>query len=324
LTVLANVSPAGFRSVVREWVPAGRVLANVRMIITSARAYKPDSEQIVTTIRLRDGRVHRTHQKADSEGRLHLDLDGDEYEVGIGTGAILSVDANGVMNGAWAEDGKPVEERVQVWNKGARGSKPMTIHWDTPNPGVRIADADVKLPTLAPGKSAEISLRFTVADKTREVVKLFAEAGGKKFPLVIPTFPPAAAAADFQIADGRTLTVFQHAVKKEALPLGEGNGDGQAGAGERIAVLFPDSGAFRAVELFTNDACVDLTDRVSDDWSDYDHVGASAKYSLAKIRSDCHPGHRIRMLARELLPDKPNHHVRYATVEIVVHGTIPR
>lgn len=318
LTVLANVSPTGFRSVVREWVPSGRILAGVRMSITSARAYPPGSEQTVTKIRLRDGRIERTRQKADSEGRLHFDLDGDEYEVGVGTGAILSLDRNRVLNAAWAEDGHPVEERVQVWNKGARQSKPIAIHWETPNPGIRINEADVKLPSIAPGKSAEIPLNFAVADNTREVVKFFAVMGTEKLPLVVPTFPPAGAAPDFQIADGRTLSVFQHAVKKETLKLGEGNGDGNAAAGERIAVLLPDGDAFRALELFTNDACVDLTGRVSDVWSDYDHVGASAKYTLAKIRPNCPAGHRIRMLGRELIPNKPNHKVHYAAIEITV------
>lgn len=319
LTVLRNVSSRGFYSAVREWVPAGRILAGVHMSIASARAYPPGSEQSVTIIRLRDGRVQHARQKADSEGRLHFDLDGEEYEAGVGTDAILSLDGGHVVNGAWAADGRPVESRVRVWNKGARASKPLAIHWETPNPGVRIEEAEVRLPGLAPGKSAEIPLKFTVSDDTREVVKLFAALGGtEKLPLVLPTFPPAPSAGDFRVADGRTFPVFQHAVVKESLKMGEGNGNGQADSGERIAVLLPDGDAFRALELFSNDACVDLTDRISDDWSDYDHVGASAKYTLAKIRPDCAHHHRIHLLARELLPDKPNHKVHYAAIDVVV------
>ncbi|MEO7142395.1 MAG: alpha/beta hydrolase-fold protein [Bryobacteraceae bacterium] len=59
LTILANVSKTGFRSSVREWVPAGRVLADVRVAVTSAPLYRPGSRQLVTTIRLRDGAAHR-------------------------------------------------------------------------------------------------------------------------------------------------------------------------------------------------------------------------------------------------------------------------
>jgi hypothetical protein len=63
---------------------------------------------------------------------------------------------------------------------------------------------------------------------------------------------------------------------------------------------------------------VDNTLRAFDDWSDYDHVGASAKYSLALIKPDCPPGHVIHALARVLLPNKPNHVVRFAAVEFAV------
>ncbi|HLJ14782.1 MAG TPA: alpha/beta hydrolase-fold protein [Bryobacteraceae bacterium] len=317
-TVLENVSSSGFRSCVREWVPAGRVLTDVHVEIVSAPLYRPESEQTITTIRLGDGKVHRTHQKADSEGRLHFNLDGERYETGIGAGPILALTGDRRQNAEWAEDGRRVDNRVRVWNKGARASMPITLHWETPNPGIRIFTADVKLPAIQPGHSVAAPLEFTVADETREIVKAFGIAGSAKLPLEIPTFPPAPTTSDFQIADGRALTVFQHAIKKETLMLGEGNGNGQANAGERIAVLLPDGDAFRAAELFTNDACVDLTDRFSDVWSDYDHVGASSKYTLAKIRPDCPSGHELRMVARELLPDKPNHHVRYVAVEVPV------
>ena len=175
------------------------------------------------------------------------------------------------------------------------------------------------LQPLAPGKSAEVPLSFTVSDPTREIVKVFAVIGHTSLPVEIPTFPPTGNATDFRIADGVSLSVYQHAVEKQMLTLGIGNGDGQANPGERIAILLPDGDAYRAAELFTNDPCVDLTTRISDSWEDYDHVGASAKYSLPLIRTSCASGHVIRMLARVRLPNKPNHKVRYAVIEFKVH-----
>jgi hypothetical protein len=47
-----------------------------------------------------------------------------------------------------------------------------------------------------------------------------------------------------------------------------------------------------AADLFANDPCADLTIRVSDNWSEYDRVGTSAKYPLAKIRPNCAIGQR--------------------------------
>jgi hypothetical protein len=98
---------------------------------------------------------------------------------------------------------------------------------------------------------------------------------------------------------------------------GEGNADGQANAGERIAILLPDGKGYRAAELFTNDPCLDLSERASDNWGGYDHVGASAKITLPLVRAGC-AGHRVRVLTRIQLPDKPNHKVSYEVVEFQI------
>jgi hypothetical protein len=168
------------------------------------------------------------------------------------------------------------------------------------------------------GKSIETSVGFTVNDPAREIVRLFAVAGEDRLPLEIPVFPDAKPAPKFRIAGGRQFNVFQDGVKRVPLMLGQGNGDGQANAGEKIAVLVPDGDAWRAAELFTNDECVDLHERVSDVWSDYDHVGASAKYSLALIQPGCAPGHLVRLLGRVQWPHAPDHRVEYFTVEFPV------
>jgi hypothetical protein len=141
-------------------------------------------------------------------------------------------------------------------------------------------------------------------------------------PIEIPTFPDANPATNFRLADGKSFTVFQEGIKRTPLTIGRGNGDGQANSGEMLAVLLPDGDAWRAAELFTNDWCVDLSERVSDVWSGYDHVGASAKYSLPAIKPGCPAGHIVRMLARVQLPHQPDHRVEYAIVEFPV--TAPR
>jgi hypothetical protein len=318
-TILENVSRTGFRSRLREWVPGGRLLTEVRMQITSAPLYRPNEEKTVNVIRVRDGEIRRLREKTDSTGRLRFELDGDDYEVGVGPGPVLALVGFRVENAPWATDTTPVLVRMRFLNKGDHASPRLRLHWESPNPGVRLDTAAALLPPLAPGKFAEVPLTFTVSDPTREIVKLLADVGGLKLPAEIPTFPPAEDASDFRIADGVSLPVYQHAVQQQTLTLGTGNGDGQANAGERIAILLPDGDAYRAAELFTNDSCVDLTERVSNGWAQYDHVGASAKYSLPLIRSTCAPGHVIRMLARVQLPDRPNDKIRYSVITFKVH-----
>jgi len=318
ITALENVSRTGFRSSVREWLPAGPALAGVKLSVTSAPLYTPGREQVVTAVRLRDGKVQRRAVAADATGRLTFELDGEPCEVGVGTGALPALTGYTVVNGAWATAGEPVEGRVRLWNKGAAAWRPGAVRWESPNPGVRFARPTAVLGPLAPGQSVEVPLAFTVADRTREVVKIFAVAGSDRLALEIPLFPAAAKAADFRVADGTAVRVFRHATEKAELRLGEGNGDGAANPGETVAILFPEGDAFRAAELFTNDACVDNSARVSDVWGSYDHVGASAKYSLPHILPECPAGHVIRMLARVQLPDKPNHRLRYAAIEVPV------
>jgi S-formylglutathione hydrolase FrmB len=143
--------------------------------------------------------------------------------------------------------------------------------------------------------------------------------GGGLVKRSVETFklPQAPVTTDFQIADQRTLAVFQHAVKPRTVTLGQGNGDGKANRGEQIAILFPDGDAFRAAELISDDDCVDLTTRISDNWSDYDQVGASAKYTLARISQSC-PNHTIKILAKVIFPNKPNHQLREFTIELPI------
>jgi hypothetical protein len=318
-TVLENASAAGFRSAVREWLPGGRTIPQVKLsLATAPRLYRPRSKQVVTRVRLRDGATQRREQAADGEGRLHLELDGDEYEVGIGKGGVLAVAGADVEGAAWATAGAVVRVRVRFLNKGGGRSGKTRLRWETSNPGVEIQSRRAEVPRLEPGETAEVMLAFQVRDQAREIVKLFAAGRGMRLPLELPLFPLAAPAPEFRISDGSVQPIFERAIQKTEARLGEGNGDGKAAPGERIVVLLADDGRFRPAELFTNDRCVDLSVRVSDVWSRYDNVGASAKYSLPLIRRDCPPGHVVRMMARVQLPDKPNHKVRYATIEFPV------
>jgi S-formylglutathione hydrolase FrmB len=318
ITMLEGVSKAGFRSAVREWLPDGGAVPEVKLTVTSARLYPPKSTQTVTAVRLRDGKVLSESRKIDDEGRLSLDLDGDVWDVGVGTAPALAVAGYRVDGANWATAGKPVKLRVRFVNKGAARSASAAIAWESTSDGVTIDPPASRLFSLSPGETGELVVTATVSDPLRPVMRLVAVEGTNRLPVDVPLFPEASVDKDHLIADGRPLPVWRHAVKVEETALGEGNGDGRAAPGEQVAILLRDGDAFRATELFTNDACVDNTARASDVWSDYDHVGGSAKYSLPVIRADCEPGHIVRALARVLMPDKPEHKVRYAVVEFPV------
>lgn len=317
-TVLENVSNSGFRSAVREYLPGGAAIPEVSVSIGSPPIYPPGVALTVTYIRLLDGKVRRTEQRVDAHGRLNFELSGDAYEVAVSAGPALTVSGYTVTDANWATAGQPVNLTVRFWNKGGAPSGTALIHWESPNPGVKFATAEGRLYALAPGESATLPVTFTVNDAERAVAKIIAVSGTVRMPIEVPLFPAAEPAQDFQIADGRPVTAYQHAVRKAEVTLGEGNGDGHAAPGETFAVLLPDGGALRAAELFTNDACVENAMRGSDSWTAYDGAGASVKYSLPSIRLECEPGRVVHMLARVVIPNGTGNQVKYWKVEFPI------
>jgi hypothetical protein len=281
-TVLENVSRAGFRSTVREWIPAGAALPEVKLSITSPRLYTPSTVYPVTYIRLRDGKVRHADQKADARGRLSFDLDGDACEIGIGEAAVVALSGFEITGAAWAAVGHPIPARLKFWNKGAARSATTLLAWESPTPGVKFQTPTARLNSLAPGESVTLPVTFTIERPAVSGARIVAADGDLRLSIDVPVYPAAPAFADYRISDGLTVPPYPH-------PLGEGNGDGHAAPGESFAVLVPDAGALRAAELFTNDPCVDNTVRISE---------AGTRISLPAIRPTCEPGHRIQVLAR--------------------------
>jgi pimeloyl-ACP methyl ester carboxylesterase len=304
-TMLDRVSTKGFHSSVREWLPGGAALPNVKLSLeTPLRLYPPGSAQSVTYIHLPDGKVRRSVQKADAQGRLSFDLDGGEYEVGISAEPAIVVSGYELADAAWATAGQPVKLRVKFWNVGAARSGTLPIQWQSPNADVKFDNASSRLFGLGPGESVTLPVTFTANGSA--AVRIIAVEGANRMPMDVPLFPMAAPVTNFLIADGRPLEAFHHGTQKSDVMLGEGNGDGNAAPGESFAILLPDGDSFRVAELFTNDACVDNTVRQDD---------AGARYSVPRILPDCEPGHRVHMLARVEMPD---HAMRYAAIEFPV------
>ena len=317
-TVLENVGNTGFRSAVREWIPGGATIRDVKLSISSAKLYAPGSAHSVTYVRIRDGQVKHASLKADAQGRLTFDLDGDAYEVGISPEGVIAATGYDFAEGSWLTAGKPAKLRIKFLNKGATRSAPVAVQWESPDAGVKFGAPSSQLFALTPGEVLPLPLTVTVPEGRAMLRVMAVLKGGARLPVDIPVFPEAKPATEFQIVDGRSVALYRHATNKETESLGDGNGDGHAAPGETFAILLPDGDSFRAAELFSGDACVDTSLRASDSWSDYDHTGASVKFSLASITKDCVPGTIVHVLAKVIVPHAPNHEVRYAAIEFPV------
>jgi hypothetical protein len=216
----------------------------------------------VTYIRLADRKTRSVLQVADAQGSLTFELDGSDYEVGIGAEPVLALSGYEVIDAAWASAGSPVKVRLLFCNKGAARLTTTLLKWTTPTTGVRFTEPGGRIPGLSPGESAWVPLSFTAATALAGSVKI--QAAGLE--IEIPVYPLAAAAEKFRIQD-------------------EGDRDGNASPGEAFSLSLPDGRA----ELITNDPCVDTSVRI---------VEEGTRYTQAMIRAGCEPGRRVRMLAR--------------------------
>lgn len=318
VTILQDVSPTGFRSAVREWMPAGATLPQVKLSIASAPVYKPGSSHMVTYLRLRDGYARRSPLRADGEGRLNFDLDGDAYQVGISADPLIAVTGYEITDASWATAGEPVKLKVKFANVGAGPSRPLDVHWEAADTSVKFDTPAGHLGALGPGESAALPVSIDAPDPRRTWLRFVAVAGASRLPIRVPMYPHSDPIKVFQIADGTTVDVMHHAVSENTVTFGEGNRDGHAAPGEEFAVLVPDGEFLRAAELFTNDPCVDNTVRGTDTWTDFDHSGASVVYSLPRIRKECEPGYVIHMLGRIMLPRTPEPQPWYVSIEIPI------
>ena len=319
-TVLENVSPAGFRSSVREWLPEGALLTATKVRLTTDALYRPGVVYHIADIDLDRQETVRSRQAADGEGRLHFQLNGARHEVGIteSEAPVLTVSDWNVIGAPWAIAGRPVRLKLEILNKGPRSALDLAAAVSSPNPGVSFCGAKFSMARLAPDSHAGGEICFQVADPQREIVKLEVHLAGATVPLEIPLRRDVSDIGDFRILDGKKLPLWQNAVQKTEPMLGSGNGDGTANPGETIAIAIPDGERYRAVELFTADPCVDNTRRLSDYWGEYDSVGESEKLSLPRISSDCKAGHEIAFFVRYKLPNKPEHTLKEGVVRIRV------
>lgn len=262
VAVLDNVSAGGFRSGVREWLPGGALIPEVKLTVTSPKLFEPRTSHTVTYLKLDGRKARRVLQRADAQGRLSFELDGSETEVGIGAEAVLAIAGYEVLDAPFAAAGAPVKFRLTFCNKGAARSLTTLLKWESPTAGIKFGELSARLPVLAPGEFATIPLTFTVPTALAGTVKV--RAAGMS--VEIPVYPPARPPLDFRILD-------------------EGDHDGHASPGETFALSLPDGRA----ELITNDPCVDVSVRVVED---------GARYTHAVIRATCEPGRIVRMLAR--------------------------
>jgi poly(3-hydroxybutyrate) depolymerase len=331
-TLLENVDARGFRCAVRSFLPDGELMPFVNVSVTTPPVYEKDHSYQICDIDPSSGKSSVYSLKSDHDGRLMIDLDGGLHELGIyaeGISANLAVASFQVENMAWATHGKNIKLSLSLLNKGADAAKSVSVQLHPLKESAVVVKDRLDFGDIHSGslKSLENTFEFIVKEDVeivRFLVKISDGEGTEWSDFIdIPVRMDALELKDFVLADGKTFEVAAAGDDTVSVFLGNGNGDGIANPGESIVILVNDQGRYFRTLLHTADPYVNpagIHIRESDSWSSYDHVGASAKYSVPVLSSDCPQNHIIKFFVEYWLPDYPDHIIKRGTVEIAVKG----
>lgn len=330
-TVIENVDVRGFRCSVRQHLPDGRLMPSVRIAIKTPAIYEPNQSYLINDLNTTTQHASQKNVKSDQEGRLTLHLDGDLHEIGINKKTDkpnLSVTSTAIRNRPWATHDEEVQIAVTVLNKGLSTAKKVRASLTATRPGTAVANGLANIADIAANESESATFSFRVEGADLEMTRLKITLRDDKRNewtehIDIPVKKKVAEIRDFEIADGRLVTVVKSGIDTETVTLGHGNGDGIANPGESIVVLVRDGDKLWRTDLTTNDPHVNpfgINVRKSDSWSPFDHVGASAKYDVPVIASNCPENHAIDFFVEYWQPEYPLHIIRQGTVTVNVKG----
>ena len=332
-TVLEKVDQRGFRCTVRKTLPDGEILQFVKLSVTTPPVYEKNAVYTINDIDPSTLKATSYSLKSDASGRLKIHFNGRTHEIGINKAADKSnvtIASLSISNMNFATLNKDVILRVKLLNKGTSRGEGLKASLMAAGKETKVIKAEADFGTIDVNQSAESKngFSFRVQSDSVEIEKFILTIRDKsnnewKESFEVPLHKDLPVIKDFEIADGRKVTVVKEGRGFETVLLGSGNGDGIANPGESIVVLVKDSAKLWRASLIINDKYVNpfgIYIRGSDNWGSYDHVGGSAKFSVPVIASDCPEKHVIDCLAEYWLPAYPNHIIIRGKVSIKVAG----
>lgn len=332
-TILENVDDNGFRSCLRTFLPDGELLPFVNMTITTSAIYEKNKLYKVHDINPLKGQSSVYYLKSDDEGRLRIDLDGGIHEIGIN----ITEDTPNVVvasfkveNIDWATHKKKINLSVSLLNKGASRAGKVVAELRSSRESASVFQNKLAFGNINPDeiKRGDKLFSFFVNDVNVEIERfklIIRDANGNEWidNIDIPIKADEPLITDFVIADGKEFSVASAGDDTLSIFLGKGNGDGKANPGESIVILVNEKGRYFRTFLHSSDPFINpagIHIRESDSWGSYDHVGASAKYSVPVLASGCPENHTVKFFVEYWLPDYPYHIIKRGIVNIKVNG----
>ena len=333
-TILEDVGIKGFRCAVRDHLPDGELLPFVALSVTTPPLYEKNTLYEINDLDLINGKVLAYSLKSDKDGSLRISFDGSMHEIGInktGDKANICLALFTVEPGNIAVSGQDVALKIGLLNKGITEGKEIRAVLSATRSTAAVIKGESDFGTMEKNSIAESksSFIFHVSSDTIEIERFKVKIKDKynnewvqflDIPIYKKDLPEI---KEFEIADGKVVTVAREGINEETVMLGKGNGDGVANPGESVVILAKDKNKLWRTNLIGSNKYVNpfgVNTRISDNWAAYDHVGGSAKYSVPLISSDCPVNQTIDFIAEYWLPDSPNHIIKQGKVTLKVTG----
>jgi len=332
-TILENVGADGFRSAVREFMPDGALMKEVSLMVTTDYIYGKDKPYIITDLDPLTGKTSKSTLKSDLYGRLKIRVSGGLHEIGINKpdgGPVTGLASAKVTNMDWAVNRQDVELSLRLYNKGITTASNVTATLTPVREYVKMKKGQAFFGKIEPGKisTSSSSFVFRTERDSIEIVRfrlVIKDSDKHEWSelIEIPMHPGAPEFTDFEIADGRMMTVTKAGVLSETVMLGKGNGDGIANPGESIVLVVKDRGKFWRTWLYTSDTLenpLGENSRSRDFWDQFDGISSSPKISVPLISSRCPAGHELVFSAEYWVPDNKFHVIKRGVVKLKVTG----
>ena len=333
-TVMEKVNARGFRCSVRQHLPDGETLPSVKLSVITPPVYEKNTAYLINDNDITTGKSASYQLISDNAGSLTISFNGNVHEIGINRindKPNICIASVNIENMKYARHMSDVKLSLSLLNKGVQKSEGVKATLTAFRKSAVVVRAESSFGTINMNETAGSRTEFvfrTVADTTViERFKLTITDKDKntwseyfEIPVYKNDLP---FIKDFQIADGREVIVASRGNGNDTLVLGTGNGDGIANPGESVVILVKDGDKLRRTEILVSDKQLNVrgeNKRLSDYWGTYDHVGASAKYSVPLISSSCPENYVIDAVVEYWLPDYPNHIIKQGRVEIKVSG----
>jgi S-formylglutathione hydrolase FrmB len=335
-TILENVDKRGFRCSVRTFLPDGELMPFVNLSVTTPPIYEKNQFYRIYDINPRNGKTSEYLVESNEEGQLKIVMNGGLHEIGINKekdAPNIVVASFKVENMDWATHNKKINLSVSLLNKGETTAGKITAQLEpTRKSAVVLQSRSAFGPEYSGTKEkiaqSEVPFTFLVTDEGVEIERfklIIRDNSGNEWndfiDLRVRVNGPEL--EDFIIADGKEFAVAAAGDDTVSVFLGNGNGDGIANPGESIVILVNDKGRYFRTYLYTADPRINPSGihiRESDYWTNYDHVGASAKYSVPVLASESPNDHPVKFFAEYWLPDYPDHIIKRGVISIKIKG----